>query len=93
MAFWCVPPLQCLRDAKMDKSSVHDVVLVGGSTRIPKVQQLLQDFFNGKVGLLGASREVRGSAGTCGDRWDSRTTDKGVSAHEVYPSGMRRVFC
>ncbi|CAN1769788.1 Heat shock cognate 70 kDa protein [Linum perenne] len=33
---------------RMDKSSVHDVVLVGGSTRIPKVQQLLQDFFNGK---------------------------------------------
>ncbi|XVF83647.1 hypothetical protein PTKIN_Ptkin16aG0506700 [Pterospermum kingtungense] len=39
---------KCLRYAKMDKSSVHDVVLVGGSTRIPKVQQLLQDFFNGK---------------------------------------------
>ncbi|VAI04599.1 unnamed protein product [Triticum turgidum subsp. durum] len=36
------------RDAKMDKSTVHDVVLVGGSTRIPRVQQLLQDFFNGK---------------------------------------------
>jgi L1 cell adhesion molecule like protein len=32
----------------MDKSTVHEVVLVGGSTRIPKVQQLLQDFFNGK---------------------------------------------
>ncbi|KAJ8766010.1 hypothetical protein K2173_020526 [Erythroxylum novogranatense] len=32
----------------MEPSSVHDVVLVGGSTRIPKVQQLLQDFFNGK---------------------------------------------
>lgn len=32
---------KCLRDAKMDKSSIHDVVLVGGSTRIPKVQQLL----------------------------------------------------
>ncbi|KAF5930860.1 hypothetical protein HYC85_031733 [Camellia sinensis] len=32
----------------MDKNSVHDVVLVGGSTRIPKVQQLLQDIFNGK---------------------------------------------
>ena len=30
------------------QSSVHEVVLVGGSTRIPKVQQLLQDFFNGK---------------------------------------------
>ena len=42
------PVEKCLRDAKMDKSTVHDVVLVGGSTRIPKVQQLLQDFFNGK---------------------------------------------
>merc|ERR1711913_20211 len=37
-----------LRDAKMDKSSIHDIVLVGGSTRIPKIQKLLQDFFNGK---------------------------------------------
>ncbi|CAL5438210.1 unnamed protein product [Camellia sinensis] len=44
----CMEPVEkCLRDAKMDKSTVHDVVLVGGSTRIPKVQQLLQDF-NGK---------------------------------------------
>ncbi|MCI44533.1 heat-shock protein, partial [Trifolium medium] len=39
---------RCLADAKMDKSSVDDVVLVGGSSRIPKVQQLLQDFFEGK---------------------------------------------
>ncbi|XP_020231939.1 heat shock cognate 70 kDa protein [Cajanus cajan] len=39
---------RCLSDAKMEKSCVHDVVLVGGSSRIPKVQQLLQDFFNGK---------------------------------------------
>lgn len=45
----CMEPVEkCLRDAKMDKSKVHDVVLVGGSTRIPKVQSLLQDFFNGK---------------------------------------------
>ncbi len=45
----CMDPVEkCLRDAKMDKGQVHDVVLVGGSTRIPKVQQLLQDFFNGK---------------------------------------------
>ncbi|KOM35250.1 hypothetical protein LR48_Vigan02g140000 [Vigna angularis] len=45
----CMEPVEkCLRDAKMDKRTVHDVVLVGGSTRIPKVQQLLQDFFNGK---------------------------------------------
>ncbi|KAH1156658.1 hypothetical protein GLYMA_18G290600v4 [Glycine max] len=39
---------KCLTDAKTDKSSVHDVVLVGGSSRIPKVQELLQEFFEGK---------------------------------------------
>ncbi|KAH9715892.1 Heat shock 70 kDa protein 5 [Citrus sinensis] len=45
----CMEPVEkCLRDSKIDKSQVHDIVLVGGSTRIPKVQQLLQDFFNGK---------------------------------------------
>jgi len=45
----CLEPVEkVLRDAKMDKSSIHDVVLVGGSTRIPKIQKLLSDFFNGK---------------------------------------------
>jgi len=45
----CLEPVeQVLRDAKMDKRSVNEVVLVGGSTRIPKVQQLVIDFFNGK---------------------------------------------
>ncbi|XP_016483467.1 heat shock 70 kDa protein-like [Nicotiana tabacum] len=45
----CMEPVEkCLRDGKIDKSQIHEVVLVGGSTRIPKVQQLLQDFFNGK---------------------------------------------
>ncbi|KAL6639295.1 hypothetical protein ACP70R_023025 [Stipagrostis hirtigluma subsp. patula] len=39
---------RCLGDAKVDKSSVQDVVLVGGSTRIPKVQSMLRDFFVGK---------------------------------------------
>ena len=39
---------KCLRDANMEKFQIHDVVLVGGSTRIPKVQQLLHDFFSGK---------------------------------------------
>eukprot|EP00162_Nutomonas_longa_P016107 comp22482_c0_seq4/m.55728 comp22482_c0_seq4/g.55728 ORF comp22482_c0_seq4/g.55728 comp22482_c0_seq4/m.55728 type:complete len:658 (-) comp22482_c0_seq4:93-2066(-) len=45
----CLEPVEkVLRDAKMDKKSVDEIVLVGGSTRIPKVQQLVQDFFNGK---------------------------------------------
>ncbi|KAL7632904.1 UNVERIFIED_CONTAM: hypothetical protein RMT77_011813 [Armadillidium vulgare] len=42
------PVEKSLRDAKMDKITIHDIVLVGGSTRIPKIQKLLQDFFNGK---------------------------------------------
>ncbi|KAI8351519.1 hsp71-like protein [Blakeslea trispora] len=42
------PVEQVLHDAKLDKGSVHDIVLVGGSTRIPKVQKLVTDFFNGK---------------------------------------------
>ena len=42
------PVEKTLKDAKMAKEDVHEVVLVGGSTRIPKVQQLLKEFFNGK---------------------------------------------
>merc|ERR1712012_1349008 len=42
------PVEKALRDAKLDKASIGDIVLVGGSTRIPKIQKLLQDFFNGK---------------------------------------------
>ncbi|GHJ90335.1 hypothetical protein NliqN6_6737 [Naganishia liquefaciens] len=42
------PVEKVLRDAKIDKSSVNEIVLVGGSTRIPKVQKLVSDFFNGR---------------------------------------------
>lgn len=45
----CLGPVdQCMRDAGWDKGSVHEIVLVGGSSRIPKVQSLLQEYFNGK---------------------------------------------
>ena len=37
-----------MRDSKKDKSEIHEIVLVGGTTRIPKIQQLLSDYFNGK---------------------------------------------
>jgi len=37
-----------LKDANLKKSEIHEIVLVGGSTRIPKVQQLLKEYFNGK---------------------------------------------
>ncbi|KAK9324704.1 heat shock protein 70 family [Lipomyces orientalis] len=42
------PVEKVLRDSKIDKSSVNEIVLVGGSTRIPKIQKLVSDFFNGK---------------------------------------------
>jgi L1 cell adhesion molecule like protein len=38
-----------LKDSGLAKGQIHEVVLVGGSTRIPKVQQMLSDFFNGKT--------------------------------------------
>lgn len=45
----CMEPVEkVLRDSKMAKSDIDEVVLVGGSTRIPKVQELLRNFFNGK---------------------------------------------
>jgi L1 cell adhesion molecule like protein len=43
-----VPVEKALRDARMDKAQIDDIVLVGGSTRIPRIQRLLQDFFNEK---------------------------------------------
>ncbi|MFS7957475.1 putative Heat shock protein 70 family [Helianthus anomalus] len=39
----------CLRDVNLSKNNIDEVVLVGGSTRIPKIQELLQELFNGKV--------------------------------------------
>jgi len=45
----CMEPVEkVLRDSKLSKSQVHEIVLVGGSTRIPKVQDMLSEFFNGK---------------------------------------------
>merc|ERR1711963_1185168 len=42
------PVQKVLEDADMQKKDIDDIVLVGGSTRIPKVQQLVKEFFNGK---------------------------------------------
>ena len=45
----CMPPVEnVLKDAECSKGQVHEIVLVGGSTRIPKVQQMISEFFNGK---------------------------------------------
>jgi len=45
----CLTPVEkVMKDSGISKSQVHEIVLVGGSTRIPKVQELIKDFFNGK---------------------------------------------
>lgn len=45
----CMRPLdQVLHDAKLSKDQIHEVVMVGGSTRIPKIRQMVTDYFNGK---------------------------------------------
>lgn len=45
----CFTPVdRVLQDAKMSKNDIHEVVLVGGSTRIPKIQEMLKSYFNGK---------------------------------------------
>ncbi|ORX61039.1 er hsp70 chaperone [Piromyces finnis] len=47
------PVEKVLKDASLGKHEIHDIVLVGGSTRIPKIQQLIEDFFNGKKASKG----------------------------------------
>ena len=42
------PVEKALRDAKLDKTKIDEIVLVGGSTRIPKIQKMIKDYFNGK---------------------------------------------
>ena len=42
------PVEKSLNDAKLEKIAIKEIVLVGGSTRIPKIQKLLQEYFNGK---------------------------------------------
>lgn len=64
-----------MQDAKMDKGAINDIVLVGGSTRIPKVQKMLSDFFNGRelcksinpdeAVAYGAAVQVHAHACTC----------------------------
>nr|CAD7596235.1 unnamed protein product [Timema genevievae] len=52
------PVERALTDAKLDKGRIHDVVLVGGSTRIPKIQKMLQEFFCGKPLNLSQIQDV-----------------------------------
>jgi len=89
----CMGPVESvLRDAKISKDRVDEVVLVGGSTRIPKVQQLVKDFFNGKEPCKSINPDEAVAYGAavqaailCGDR--SQAT-KDVVLVDVAPLSM-----
>jgi len=81
-----------LRDAKMDKNQVHEVVLVGGSTRIPKVQELITNFFNGKEPCKSINPDEAVAYGAavqaailCGD---TNETTKDILLIDVTPLSM-----
>ena len=50
--------IQVMEDSELSKKEIDEIVLVGGSTRIPKIQQLVKDFFNGKVLHCSVLRKV-----------------------------------
>ena len=72
------PIQQALTDSKLKKHEIHEVVLVGGSTRIPKVQQLVKEFFNGKEPNRGINPDeaiAYGAAVQAGILTDEQGTD------------------
>ena len=46
------PVKKVLEHAELSRSEIHEVILVGGSTRIPKIQQLIKELFHGKVRII-----------------------------------------
>ncbi|XP_039899170.1 endoplasmic reticulum chaperone BiP-like [Simochromis diagramma] len=58
------PVRKVLEDAELKKSDIHEIVLVGGSTRIPKIQQLVKEFFNGKEPSRGINPDEAVAYGT-----------------------------
>merc|ERR1719204_1044114 len=88
----CMEPVRrVLEDAKVSKSEVHDVVLVGGSTRIPKIRNLLSSYFNGKT----LSQEINpdeavafGAAVQAGVLSNADMGDKDILLMDVAPLSM-----
>ncbi len=60
---------QSLDDANMKKDDIHEIVLVGGSTRIPKVQQLIKDYFGGKEPNKGVNPDEAVAYGAAVQVW------------------------
>ncbi|MCJ1309816.1 ATPase with role in protein import into the ER [Agyrium rufum] len=84
------PVEQVLKDANVKKKDVNDIVLVGGSTRIPKVQQLLEEFFGGKKASKGINPDeaVAFGAAVQGGVLSGQEGGKGVVLMDVNPLTM-----
>lgn len=88
---------QSLDDANMKKDDIHEIVLVGGSTRIPKVQQLIRDYFGGKepnkgvnpdeAVAYGAAVQVRWSLPRILPPRQGRSALRSISARKCLASG------
>ncbi|KAI9876235.1 MAG: ATPase with role in protein import into the ER [Pleopsidium flavum] len=81
------PVEQVLKDAKVKKSEIDDIVLVGGSTRIPKVQSLLEEFFGGKKASKGINPDeaVAFGAAVQGGVLSGQDAASGVVLMDVNP--------
>jgi heat shock protein 5 len=81
------PVQKVLEDAKLKKNEVDEIVLVGGSTRIPKVQQLLKDFFNGKEPNRGVNPDeaVAYGAAVQGGILSGEESTEGIVLLDVIP--------
>ncbi|MCJ1369508.1 ATPase with role in protein import into the ER [Loxospora ochrophaea] len=81
------PVEQVLKDGKAKKSDIDDIVLVGGSTRIPKVQALLEEFFGGKKASKGINPDeaVAFGAAVQGGILSGQTGDKDIVLMDVNP--------
>ncbi|XP_073128567.1 heat shock cognate 70 kDa protein-like [Henckelia pumila] len=89
---------KCLKDSQIDKTSIHDVVLVGGSTRIPMIQKLLQDFFNGKELCKSIHPDEAVASGAAiqaailsGQQSNHENSICDIELHEVAPLSLRLV--
>ena len=80
--------LQALEDANMKKTDIQEIVLVGGSTRIPKVQQLIKDFFDGKEPSKGINPDEAVAYGAA-VQGGVLSGDGGVRPDLVHPACLR----
>jgi len=89
-----IPVEQVLKDAQMDKEDIDEIVLVGGSTRIPKVQELLKEFFNGKAPNKGIHPDeaVAYGAGVQGGILSGTGKNQGLLLLDVTPLTLGHEF-